>query len=62
MGRIGRPAEIAAAIAFLASSEAAMVTGVALSVDAGVTAATGLTRAPEAFSEGGRDDRVGAAR
>jgi NAD(P)-dependent dehydrogenase (short-subunit alcohol dehydrogenase family) len=47
VGRIGRPSEIAAAVAFLASSEAAMVTGVALSVDGGVTAAAGPARAPQ---------------
>jgi meso-butanediol dehydrogenase/(S,S)-butanediol dehydrogenase/diacetyl reductase len=36
---MGKPAEIAAAIAFLASAEAAFITGVALPVDGGVTAA-----------------------
>jgi NAD(P)-dependent dehydrogenase (short-subunit alcohol dehydrogenase family) len=39
IGRMGKPAEIAAAIAFLASAEAAFITGVALPVDGGVTAA-----------------------
>jgi meso-butanediol dehydrogenase/(S,S)-butanediol dehydrogenase/diacetyl reductase len=38
LGRIGTPEEIAAAIAYLASDEAAFVTGVALAVDGGVTA------------------------
>jgi meso-butanediol dehydrogenase/(S,S)-butanediol dehydrogenase/diacetyl reductase len=38
LGRMGEPAEIAAAIAFLASEEASFITGVALPVDGGVTA------------------------
>lgn len=38
VGRMGRPEEIAAAIAYLASDEASFVTGVALPVDGGVTA------------------------
>lgn len=38
LGRFGRPEEIAAAILFLASEEAAFVTGVALPVDGGYTA------------------------
>jgi NAD(P)-dependent dehydrogenase (short-subunit alcohol dehydrogenase family) len=38
LGRFGRPEEIAAAILFLASDEAAFVTGVALPVDGGYTA------------------------
>ncbi len=39
LGRFGRPEEIAAAILYLASDEAAFVTGVALPVDGGYTAA-----------------------
>jgi len=39
LGRFGQPEDIAAAILFLASDEAAFVTGVALPVDGGYTAA-----------------------
>jgi len=39
LGRFGQPEEIAAAILYLASDEAAFVTGVALPVDGGYTAA-----------------------
>ena len=38
-GRLGLPAEVAAAIAFLAADEAAYITGVALPVDGGWTIA-----------------------
>ncbi len=38
MGRLGRPAEIAAAAAFLASDEASFITGVTLPVDGGAQA------------------------
>jgi NAD(P)-dependent dehydrogenase (short-subunit alcohol dehydrogenase family) len=37
MGRIGRPEEIAAAVAFLASCEATFITGIVLPVDGGAT-------------------------
>jgi NAD(P)-dependent dehydrogenase (short-subunit alcohol dehydrogenase family) len=39
MGRIGAPEEIAAAILFLASDDAGFMTGAALIVDGGITAA-----------------------
>ena len=38
LGRIGRPAELAAAVAFLASDEAGFMTGRTLVIDGGVTA------------------------
>jgi meso-butanediol dehydrogenase/(S,S)-butanediol dehydrogenase/diacetyl reductase len=41
MGRMGRAEEVAAVVAFLASDDAAYVTGAAIVVDGGVTAATG---------------------
>jgi meso-butanediol dehydrogenase/(S,S)-butanediol dehydrogenase/diacetyl reductase len=50
MGRVGRAEEVAAAVAFLASDDAAYITGTTIVVDGGLTAATGqpnFTRAIE---------------
>lgn len=44
MGRIAEPAEIAAAVAFLASDDASFVNGVNLPVDGGLTAHNGAPR------------------
>lgn len=41
LGRVGEPEDIAAAAAFLASDDAAFITGVNLPVDGGVTASNG---------------------
>ena len=38
LGRVGEPDDIAAAVAFLASSDAAWITGVTLRVDGGLLA------------------------
>lgn len=38
LGRVGEPSDIASAIAFLASADAAWITGVTLPVDGGATA------------------------
>ena len=44
LGRWGEPDEVAAAIAWLLSDDASFVTGIALPVDGGVTASTGMIR------------------
>jgi len=42
LGRVGEPAEVAAAIAFLCSSDASWITGITLPVDGGVLAGPSL--------------------
>jgi NAD(P)-dependent dehydrogenase (short-subunit alcohol dehydrogenase family) len=42
LGRIGEPADVAALVAYLASREAAFISGASFTVDGGLTAAAGL--------------------
>jgi meso-butanediol dehydrogenase/(S,S)-butanediol dehydrogenase/diacetyl reductase len=41
MGRVGKPEEVASVITFLASDDASYITGAAIVVDGGLTAASG---------------------
>jgi meso-butanediol dehydrogenase/(S,S)-butanediol dehydrogenase/diacetyl reductase len=55
MGRVGTPEEMAAGIAFLASDDASYITGVALTIDGGVTAQTGQPNFDRLYRERGWD-------
>ncbi|MDX3640951.1 SDR family NAD(P)-dependent oxidoreductase [Streptomyces sp. MB09-02B] len=57
LGRVGEPDDIAAAVAFLASRDAAWITGTTLRVDGGLPAVnTAFARAARAWRDGERAD------
>lgn len=58
MARPGTPGEIAAAAAFLASSDASYITGIALVVDGGVTAQTGQPNFDRLYRARGWDRKI----
>lgn len=55
MARLGLPEEMAAGIAFLASSESSYITGTTLTIDGGVTASTGQPNFDQLYRERGWD-------
>ncbi len=58
LGRIGTAEEMAAGIAFLASADAAYITGHALTIDGGVTAQTGQPNFDRLYRERGWDKKM----
>ncbi len=56
MGRMGRPEEIADLVAFLASGEATYITGAAIVIDGGLTAATGQPNFTRSLEEHRRSE------
>lgn len=58
MGRVGTPEEMAAGICFLASSDAAYITGHALTIDGGVTAQTGQPNFDRHYRDRGWDKKM----
>lgn len=58
MGRVGTADEMAAGIAFLASADAAYITGHALTIDGGVTAQTGQPNFDRIYRERGWDKKM----
>lgn len=58
MGRVGTAEEMAAGIAFLASSDASYITGQSLIIDGGVTAQTGQPNFDRHYRERGWDKKM----
>ena len=58
MGRVGAAEEMAAGITFLASRDAAYITGHALTIDGGVTAQTGQPNFDRLYRERGWDKKM----
>jgi meso-butanediol dehydrogenase/(S,S)-butanediol dehydrogenase/diacetyl reductase len=60
LGRVGTAEEMAAGIAFLASSDASYITGIALTIDGGVTAQTGQPNFDRIYRARGWDEKLRA--
>ncbi len=58
MGRVGTADEMAAGIAFLASSDASYITGTTLTIDGGVTAQTGQPNFDRLYRQRGWDKKI----